>query len=46
MDEQLSELFRKAFDEGAMYAATLSRAYRFDSFIEDNIDQLLKTRII
>ena len=40
MDEQLRELFKKAFDEGAMYEATLSRAYSFDSFIEDNIEQL------
>lgn len=40
MDEQLRELFKKAFNEGAMYEATLSRAYSFDSFIEDNIEQL------
>ena len=40
MDEQLRELFTKAFNEGAMYEATLSRAYSFDSFIEDNIEQL------
>ena len=40
MDEQLRGLFKKAFDEGAMYEATLSRAYSFDSFIEDNIEQL------
>lgn len=40
MDEQLRELFKKAFNEGAMYEATLSKAYSFDSFIEDNIEQL------
>lgn len=40
MDEQLRELFKKAFNEGAMYEATLSSAYSFDSFIEDNIEQL------
>lgn len=40
MDEQLRELFKKAFNEGAMYEATLSNAYSFDSFIEDNIEQL------
>ena len=40
MDEQLRELFKKAFNEGVMYEATLSRAYNFDSFIEDNIEQL------
>lgn len=40
MDEQLKELFKKAFNEGVMYEATLSKAYSFDSFIEDNIEQL------
>ena len=40
MNEQLKELFKKAFNEGAMYEATLSNAYSFDSFIEDNIEQL------
>ena len=40
MDEQLRELFKKAFNEGAMYEATLSSAYSFDSFLEDNIEQL------
>ena len=40
MDEQLREIFKEAFNEGAMYEATLSRAYSFDSFIEDNIEQL------
>ena len=40
MDEQLKELLKKAFDEGAMYEATFSKAYSFDSFIEDNIEQL------
>lgn len=40
MDEQLRELFKKAFNEGAMYEATLSKAYSFNSFIEDNIEQL------
>lgn len=40
MDEQLRELFKKAFDEGSMYESTLSSAYGFDSFIEDNIEQL------
>ena len=40
MDKQLRELFKKAFNEGAMYEATLSKAYSFDSFIEDNIEQL------
>ena len=40
MDEQLRELFKKAFNEGAMYEATLSKAYSFDSFLEDNIEQL------
>lgn len=40
MDEQLKELFKKAFNEGTMYEATLSKAYSFDSFIEDNIEQL------
>ena len=40
MEEQLRELFRKAFNEGVMYEATLSNAFTFDSFIEDNIEQL------
>ena len=40
MDEQLRELFKKAFNEGAMYEATLSKAYSFDGFIEENIEQL------
>ena len=40
MNEQLKELFKKAFNVGAMYEATLSNAYSFESFIEDNIEQL------
>ena len=40
MDKQLRRLFKKAFNEGVMYEATLSKAYSFDSFIEDNIEQL------
>ena len=40
MDEQLREIFKKAFNEGAKYEATLGRTYSFDSFIEDNIEQL------
>ena len=45
MDEQLKELFKKAFNEGVMYEATLSKAYGFDSFIEDNIEQLRLYRV-
>lgn len=45
MNEQLRELFKKAFNEGAMYEATLSKAYSFDSFIEDNIEQLRLYRV-
>ena len=40
MNEKLKELFKKAFNVGAMYEATLSNAYSFDSFIKDNIEQL------
>ena len=40
MDEQLKQLFKKAFNEGIMYESTLSEAFSFDSFIEDNIEQL------
>ena len=29
MDEQLRKIFKKAFNEGAKYEATLGRTYRF-----------------
>jgi len=42
MTEELKTLLKKAFDEGAMYEATLSKACSFTNFIKDlETEQLL-----